>query len=65
MGNFNDYIVDKLDNSDIMVVEANHDVRMLEADLTHIISKDVFSAITGICQTSSQASLYTDFSTIT
>ncbi len=31
MGNFNDYIVDKLDNSDIMVVEANHDVRMLEA----------------------------------
>ncbi len=31
MGNYNDYIVDKLDNSDIMVVEANHDVRMLEA----------------------------------
>jgi phosphoribosyl 1,2-cyclic phosphodiesterase len=31
MGNFNDYITDKLDNSDIMVVEANHDVKMLEA----------------------------------
>ena len=31
MGNYNDYIVNKLDNSDIMVVEANHDVRMLEA----------------------------------
>ena len=31
MGNYNDYIVDKLDNSDIMVVGANHDVRMLEA----------------------------------
>ena len=30
-GNYNDYLVDKLDNSDIMVVEANHDVRMLEA----------------------------------
>lgn len=31
MGNFDDYTVDKLDNSDIMVIEANHDVRMLEA----------------------------------
>ncbi len=31
MGNFDDYIVDKLKNSDIMVIEANHDVRMLEA----------------------------------
>lgn len=31
MGNYNDYIIDKLDNSDIMVIEANHDVRMLES----------------------------------
>lgn len=31
MGNFDDYIVEKLKNSDIMVIEANHDVRMLEA----------------------------------
>ena len=31
MGNYNDYIINKLDNSDIMVIEANHDVKMLEA----------------------------------
>lgn len=31
LGNFDDYIVDKLRDSDIMVIEANHDVRMLEA----------------------------------
>lgn len=31
LGNFDEYIVDKLKNSDIMVIEANHDIRMLEA----------------------------------
>lgn len=31
MGNFDDYIVDKLKDSDIMVIESNHDIRMLEA----------------------------------
>lgn len=31
MGNYNDYIVDKLSGSDVMVIEANHDIRMLEA----------------------------------
>ena len=31
MGNFNDYVVSKLDNSDIMVIESNHDIRMLES----------------------------------
>jgi phosphoribosyl 1,2-cyclic phosphodiesterase len=31
MGDFDDYIVDKLSGSDIMVIEANHDIRMLEA----------------------------------
>ncbi len=31
MGDFDDYIVGKLTGSDIMVIEANHDVRMLEA----------------------------------
>lgn len=31
MGNFDEYIVGKLADSDIMVIEANHDVRMLEA----------------------------------
>ena len=31
MGNFDDYVVNKLKNSDIMVIEANHDIRMLQA----------------------------------
>ena len=31
LGDYDDYIVDKLKNSDIMVIESNHDVRMLEA----------------------------------
>lgn len=31
LGNYDDYIVDKLKDSDIMVIEANHDIRMLEA----------------------------------
>lgn len=31
MGNFDDYIVNKLKDSDVMVIEANHDIRMLEA----------------------------------
>ncbi len=30
MGNFDDYIVGALQNSDIMLIEANHDVRMLQ-----------------------------------
>ncbi len=31
LGNYDDYIVDKLKDSDIMVIEANHDIRMLQA----------------------------------
>ncbi len=31
MGDFDDYIIGKLANSDVMVIEANHDIRMLEA----------------------------------
>lgn len=31
LGNFDDYMIDKLKDSDIMLIEANHDIRMLEA----------------------------------
>ena len=31
MGNYDEYVVNKLKNSDIMVIEANHDIRMLQA----------------------------------
>ena len=31
MGAYDDYIVEKLKDSDVMVIEANHDIRMLEA----------------------------------
>ncbi len=31
MGDFDDYIVNKLSGSDIMLIESNHDIRMLEA----------------------------------
>lgn len=31
MGDYDDYIVEKLSDSDIMLIESNHDIRMLEA----------------------------------
>ncbi|MGN0394701.1 MAG: MBL fold metallo-hydrolase [Coprococcus sp.] len=31
LGNYDDYIVGKLKDSDVMVIEANHDIRMLQA----------------------------------
>lgn len=31
MGDYNDYIVDSLKESDILLIEANHDIRMLQA----------------------------------
>ncbi len=31
LGNFDDYIVNKLKDADVMVIEANHDIKMLEA----------------------------------
>ena len=32
MGDFDDYLLNKLTGSDLMLIESNHDVRMLEAN---------------------------------
>lgn len=37
LGTYDDHIVEKLQNVDVLLLEANHDVRMLQAGAYHIL----------------------------
>ena len=47
LGKYNDYIVDNLQNLDALLLEANHDIRMLQGGKLSLLSETAYLRATG------------------